>query len=126
MSWSGHSSRPSSTRPRTGWNSQVARSWLDCANRRWTTAQETGLLLGNAAQTVGAQHAGAPPEPVLASVRRHLSDVAGHAANRVRWSSRERSDYVRLVLRPYVAGESLVRELAEAGRAKPDAAPGAV
>jgi hypothetical protein len=78
----------------------------------FAAVQEAGLLPGSAAQTRAALGAVAPPEPVIASVRRHLSAVAARGGNWGRWSLDERSDYVRLVFRPYVAEEPLVRELA--------------
>ncbi|MDB5311322.1 MAG: hypothetical protein JWO38_5524 [Gemmataceae bacterium] len=86
-------------------------------------AQEAGLLPGSATQTLAAHRAAVPPEPVSASVRRHLSAVAARGGNWGRWSLDERADYVRLVFRPYVAEESLVREGAGAGQAEPAAAP---
>jgi hypothetical protein len=85
----------------------------------YAAAQEAGLLQGNAEQTRAAQRSMPPGPEIIASVRRHLSAIMarGDHGNWFRWSPDERAEYVRLVFRPYVAEESLVRELAGAGTA---------
>ena len=77
----------------------------------FVAAQEAGLLPGSPEQT-RAGWSLPPGAEVIASVRRHLSGVARGRGNWCRWSPDERADYVRLVFRPYVADEELVRELA--------------
>ena len=84
----------------------------------FAAALEAGRLPGSAEQYRAAWSL--PPGPdVVASVRRHLAAAGG---NWSRWSPPERAEYVRLVFRPYVAEEPLVRELAGSA---PDAEPGA-
>ena len=85
----------------------------------FTAAQEAGRLPGSVAQT-RAVWALPPGAEVVASVRRHLAVVGTGGDNWGGWSPTERSEYVRLVFRPYVAEESLVRELAGSA---PDAEP---
>ena len=84
------------------------------AMEAFAAAQEAGLLPGSADQTRASHRAAAPGEPVLTAVREHLSAVAARGGNWGRWSPGERAEYVRLVLRPYVADEAMVRELAGA------------
>lgn len=84
-------------------------------------AQEIGLLPGSGARTRAAG-ASPPPEPVVASVRRHMSAVVARGGNWAGWSATERAEYVRLVFRPYVAAEVMVSELATGGSAEPGAA----
>ena len=83
-------------------------------------AQEAGRFPGNPDQTRAAYRTLAPTAEVVVSVRGHVSVVAVRGGNWAQWSPAERADYVRLVFRPYVAEESLVRELAGSA---PDAEP---
>jgi hypothetical protein len=88
------------------------------AMEAFVAAQEAGRLPGNAEQTRARFRSLLPGSEVVASVRRHLSAIASSGTNWDRWSPNERADYVRLVFRPYLAEESLVRQLAEAGIAE--------
>lgn len=84
------------------------------AMEAYAAAQEAGLLPGSAEQTRASHRTAAPGPQVVEAVRGHLSVVAARGGNWGQWSPDERADYVRLVLRPYVADEALVRELAGA------------
>jgi hypothetical protein len=87
------------------------------AMETFVAVQEARLLPGNADQTRARFRSPLPDSEVVASVRRHLSALAGSGTSWDRWSPDERADYIRVVFRPYVAEESLVRQLAEAGSA---------
>ncbi len=92
------------------------------------TAQEAGLLPGfhasNAAQTRTYYGSLLPDEKIIASVRGHLSVIAAHRGNWSRWSPDERADYIRLVFRPFVAENTLVREMIDSvSDAEPRVAP---
>ncbi|WP_020470677.1 hypothetical protein [Zavarzinella formosa] len=79
------------------------------AMESFANAQDAGLLPGNS-ERMRSKH---PDARVVACVRSHVAAIAAGEGNWPQWSADERANCVRELFRPYVADESLVRELAD-------------
>ncbi|VTS06056.1 hypothetical protein [Tuwongella immobilis] len=75
-------------------------------------AQDAGHLPGNPQETRGRFQSRSPESHIIEAVRRHLAAIAGCGTNWDLWSTSERSEYIRLVFRPYLVDDALVDELA--------------